>query len=590
MIAQLEPTVDHIELGVQRGPRLRPFGLALAFLAGTLALWGGSSADTDAVDGFGLISALPTVYWLAVVAATAATALLVFEAADPPPRGHTYTVPMLWLVLLHTAPQLAHDHVRSPAVWAHMGLIRVIEETGSGEVVVDGWFAWPGFFASLVAPLARLDAGPLETLLRFWPSAITGATAVLVAALARRSYPHQATIGMVSSLVYILLAWTGHDAFSPESVGILWYLGILVVVESGYLHTSSAWSSQVPVLSRFSAAGGDRPAGRSTPTFVALLILGYGAIVSHPVVPFFLCMALVILGVYGRRIAWRLLLFIGVSYGSWLLVSGSPWWSDGVAEFLNQVRDLTGNTQQSTGGVNTPSAEQAVVSSVRSTLGIATYGSVLATATFMIAERYRHLRPAVPLVPLAVAPALVLGLHDNGDEIVTVAILFTLPLASILIGRILCLLRHPALGMSVIALVTTLPPVLLVARFGNESFEYATGSDRLAVEAAYTRADDDTLFVADNSFLPWRDRSIGRNAFVERTVEMSEAWISDVEQLAADEGKARIIVVLTRSQTNWRVHGEGGDPDSLAEFARWLLKRPGSEALFAQSGAWVIEL
>ncbi len=591
MITQVERTDDRVEVGVETGPQLPRIALALALVAGALGLWGGRSADAASVDGYGLISALPAVYWLAVGLATVTTALLFWVAADPENGRYANAAPMLWLVLLHTAPQLAHEHVRFPTVWAHLGFIRTVEETGSGDLLTDARFAWPGFFGAFVAPLARLDPALLEPLLRLWPTFITGGTAILVAALARRSYPQVANIGSVSSLVYVLMAWTGQDYFSPQSVGFLWYIAILVVLESGYLYTSTALSSQVPLISRFSAAGGDRPAARSTPAFVALLILSYGAIVSHPLAPFFICMALVVLGLYGRKVAWRLLLFVGVSYGLWFVISARPWWSTGLDGVLNEVGDFVGNLEPgSTVRVDTPSADRANVTSVRDSVARATFGSVLIIGLLMVTERFKHLRPAVPLVPLAAVPAVALALQSQRGEITVRVLLYTLPMASILAGRLVAMLRRPALTVVAAGMVATLAPVLLIARFGNESFEYSTGADRAAMEAAYARADDDTLFVADNGHLPWRDRTIGRNVFAERWVETSDAWIAGVEQLASDQGLSRIIVVLTRSQNGWRVHGMSDEADFLAQFARWLSQRPGSEVLYQQDGAWAIEL
>jgi hypothetical protein len=290
-------------------------------------------------------------------------------------------------------------------------------------------------------------------------------------------------------------------------------------------------------------------------------------------------------------VAWRLLLFVGVSYGLWLVISARPWWSIGLDGVLNEVGDLVGNLEPgSTGQVARPSPDQADVTSVRNSIGIATFGAVLIVGLLMVTERFKHLRPAVPLVPLAAVPAVALGLQGQRGDITARVLLYTLPLASILVGRIVVMLRRPALTVVAAGMVAASAPVLLIARFGNESFEYSTGADRAAMEAAYSRADDDTLFVADNGHLPWRDHTIGRNVFAERSVEVGDAWIAGVEQLAADQGLSRVIVVLTRSQNGWRVHGMSDDADSLAQFARWLSERPGSEVLYQQDGAWAIEL
>ncbi len=591
MIAQVERTDDSAVRGLGDVVKIGNVGLGLAVVAAVCGLVGGRIVDSDQVDGYGLISALPSVYWAGVALAVAATFLLLRVAASNERSRYAPAVPALWLLLLHTAPQLAHSHVRFSIVWTHMGFVRLIDETRTGDVLIDARFAWPGFFGTFIAPLARLDPWALEGLLRVWPTYITGGTAILVAALARRSYPTVPMIGSLSALVYVLLAWTGQDYFSPQSAGFLWYIAILVILESGPLQTSSAWSASVPVLPRFAASGGDRPASRSTPAFVALVILSFGAVVSHPLAPFFICMALVILGLYGRTLAWRLLLFVGSAYVLWFLVSAEPWWSTRIEELMDQFGGLLDNFARNTSErVATSSPEHLLVTSIRSYVGLATFVSVLVIGITMATERFRHLRPAVPLAPLAGVPALAVALQSYGGEIVIRVLLFTLPMASVLIGRILASFRLRTLPTAVALLTAALCPLLLVARFGNERFEFTTAPDREAVEVAYARADDDTLFVADNGFISWRDQTVGRNEFFELTVDESESWITAVEAEAMANGKERIIVVLTDSQLGWKVHGESLPADTLDNFAQWLLDRSGSELLFHDGRSWTIEL
>ena len=565
-------------------------GLAMAALASLLGLWGGRSTVTEDVDGYGIIFALPALYWVAVAIAVVATFVL-FRVASQAGRRFAAPVPIMWLLILHTAPQLAHRHVRFSIVWTHMGFVRLIDENNTGDVLIDARFAWPGFFGTFIAPFAQMDAWIWESLLRLWPTYITGGTAILVASLARRSYPTIPLIGSLSALVYVLLAWTGQDYFSPQSVGYLWYIAILVILESGPLRTSAAWSASVPALPRFAASGGDRPASRTTPAFVALVILSFGAIVSHPLAPFFICMALVILGLYGRTVAWRLLLLVGFAYALWFLISAEPWWSTRVEELMEQFGGLLGNLGKSTSErVATSSPEHLFVTRTRTYVGLATFFYVLVVGITMATERFRHLRPAVPLAPLAGVPAMALALQSYGGEIVIRVLLFTLPMASILIARTILSLRGQFVPIVSAILAVALTPALLIARFGNESFEFTTANDRAAVVAAYERANDDTLFVSDNGFLSWRDETIGRNDFDSISVEPTQVWLDEVEQRAAELNKERVIVVLTESQRGWRIHGESDDPDALDDFAQWLLSQPGTELLYNEGTAWTIEL
>ena len=558
------------------------FGLVLAAVAVALGMWGGASTPSAEVDGYGIISALPAVYWLGVAVGALATGVLLRLAIVERTR-YASVVPALWLAVLHTGPHLAHDHFRYHTAWSHVGLIRLIEEQRTADASIDGRLASPGFFGALVAPLARMDDAVLELAVRLWPTAILGATAILVSALASRAFPTVPLIKPLSAVVYVLVAWTGQDHLSPESYGFTAYLAILVLLESGPLRISPAWSSAVPFLPRFASAGGDRPASRSTPIFVVLLVLSLGAVVSHPLAPLFICLGLVILGLYGRTVAWRLLILVAVSYVCWFAVGADSWWPGEIGRVDELAAGLWPDTTSA-------SPQHRFVTLVRSGVGFAMFAGVLAVGAAMAGERFRHLRPAVPIVPLAAVPAVVLALRSYGGGITSRAVLFALPMAAILIGRILAGVRVRTLPLVLPAVALVLVPLLLVARFGHEAFEMTTEVDRAAVQAGYDRARDDTLFVVDSVHAPDRDRSVGRNHFAEVPAVADQAYVDELERRAVELGATRIIVVLTPGQSQWRVHGLGSRPDHLAEVARWLKARPGATVLFERDGGWTIEL
>lgn len=561
--------------------RIGWLGLLLAAVAAVLGVWGGTSTPSEEVDGYGIIAALPSTYWAGVAIGALATGVLLHRAIVER-TSYASVVPVLWLAVLHTGPHLAHDHHRYHAAWSNVGLIRLIEEQRTGDIAIDGRLAWPGFLGALVAPLARMDDSVVELVVRLWPTAMLGGTAILVSALAARAYPTVPLIKPLSAVVYILMAWSGQDYLSPESFGFAAYLAILVLLESGPLRISPAWSSAVPFLARFASAGGDRPAARSTPVFVALVILSLGAVVSHPLAPLFICVGLVILGLYGRTVAWRLLLLVAATYVVWFAVTADSWWPSDIGDV-----DVLGGLWPDT---ESTSAQHRFVTLVRSGVGFATFTGVLAIGFAMAGDRLRHFRPAVPIVPLAVVPAVVLALQSYGGGITSRAVLFTLPMASILIGRMLAAVRVRALAVVVPAVALVLSPLLLVVRYGHEAFEMTTEVDRAAVLAGYDRAPVDTLFVLDSVYAPHQDRMLGGNHFTEVPAVAEEAYIDELERRAAEVGAARIIVVLTPSQSQWRVHGLGSSPDHLAEVASWLKARPGATVLFERDGGWTIEL
>ncbi len=570
--------------------RLRPAGLALTVGGAVLALIGGVVVDSRRVDGYGIISALPLVYWVGL-ALTAIGSVILLDAATRHSHRFVSVIPFAWLLVLHTAPALAHRFVRFNIVYTHMGFVRVIDTRNTGDVLIDARFAWPGLFGSLVPSLPRLDPVVLDIVLRLWPTLITGSVMVLVAALARRSYPTVNLVGTLSAWAYVVLAWTGQDYFSPQGVGLLWYLCLLTVIETGPLRSGPALSAAIPVMPRFAAAGGDRPASRSTLGFVTLLILSFGAIVSHPLAPFFVCTGLLILGIYGRSGAWRLLFIVAVAYFVWVAIAAEPWWSTQLPDLIDQLGGFFSNLQSSTTErVASSSPERLVVTTVRSYVGIGTFLAVFVIGIAMSFARFRHLRPAIPLAPLAGIPALALALQSYGGEIIFRVLLFTLPLAVIVFGRVLAELPERARVLVPTAIALILAPLFLMARFGNEAFEMTTAEDRAAIEAAYEVVSDQTLFVEDNGFTSWREQHIGEAFFTTISASPTQEWLDKMDAVAQDRGKSQIVVVFTPSQAAWREHGMSQPRESLGEIGAWLAEQEGATVLYQQGDAWAVEI
>lgn len=570
--------------------RIGWFGLVLTAVSMVLTILGGRATPTEEVDGYGIISALPGLYWAGIVVGLLATGVALHLAIV---ERHRYAalVPAIWLAAFHIGPHLAHAHFRFPTVWVHLGFVDLIERENAGDVLIDARFAWPGFFGAFVAPLARVDDAVLETVMRLWPAAIIGATGILVSLLATRSYPTVPLIGPLAAVVYVMLSWTGQDYFSPQSFGYTAYLAMLVLLESGPLRTSSAWSASVPILARFAAAGGERPVSRTTPVFVALIVLSFGAIVSHPLAPFFICTGLVILGLYGRTVAWRLVLMVAAAYLLWFIIAAEPWYSTQLDSLIGQIGDLFVNFGKTTSGrVISASPERVFVTRVRSLVGLATFVTVLVIGLAMATERLRHLRPAIPLAPLAGIPSLALALQSYGGEIIFRVLLFTLPMAAILIARVLATLRIQILPIVVPVLVVAMTPMLLIARFGNEAFEMTTSLDREAVQAAYDRAPEDAVIIVDSGFVPFRDQTIGSNDYAEIEHRADQTFIQDMRDAAERRNRSRIIVLITPSAQQWSTQGRNAPEGFLDDVARFVADQPGAEIVFERDGGWVIEL
>lgn len=585
-------------------------GVGLSAVAVLAACVGARLTQSADVDGYGIIRALPPLYWTGIVVGAVATSLVAL-AVVAGQRQLGWLIPSVWLVLFHLAPQLAHAHARFSIVYVHMGFIRLIDTQHTGDVLVDARFAWPGFFGAFLSSLAPMSQGLLEIVMRLWPAAITGASASLVAALARRSYPTQPLIGPVSALVFILASWTGQDYFSPQSVGFFFYLSIIVVVEAGPLRARGAWSSVAPFLSRFATAGGDRTEARGVPSYVALIVLCFAAVVSHPLAPFFICAGLAMLGLYGRRVAWRLMLLVVVGYAIWVLVAAQPWWSTQLEDLKQQFGSISNVATASVERGAVPSAAHAFVLRVRTFFGLVVFVGTFVMGMVMATKRFSHLRPTLPLAPLAGIPVVAAGIQSYGGEMIIRVFLFTLPMASILFARVLLTIPRRALPISLAAMVAGVTPIFLLARFGNEAFEMTTEADWQAVEVLYANAEPGTLIIADNSFLPWGDRGREHQSLEPRysVAQTSARWLQGLRGQAPLEIQGgghdefievetsqepylsdKVLVVFTPSQSAWLEHVEGEPARKLDVVGAWMAQQPGVTVLYQNAGAWVFQV
>jgi hypothetical protein len=576
-------------------PEARPgplgvIGAAAAVLACLAGLIGGWTVDSEQVDGLGLLRALPPIYWVGVALAAVATFALLSRAVAGSNRL-VWLVPTAWLLVLHGGPHLAHEHTRFPTNWVHLGFVRLIGETGRGDVFIDARFAWPGFFGVFVAPMADADPVVVEWMMRLWPLIILTVSGVLVGTLAARAYPTKPGIEPVAVTTYFFLAWTGQDYWSPQSFGFLVYLSVLVLVESGPLRTSPAWSASVPFLARFASGGGERPRSRDRGIFTALALFGIAAVVSHPLAPFFICAGLLMLAVYGRGVGWRLILIVAVSFVIWFIVHAQPWYATQLPRMVDEIGSLFSNLDETTSArVATSSPDHLFVSRIRSIMGVSTILAVLIIGVTMAFDRFKALRPVIPLAPLAGAPSLALALGSYGGEIIFRVILFTLPMAAILLARVLLEMPPRTLPLSATTLALAMTTPLLLARFGNEAFEMVTDVDREVAAVAVERAEADTFFVLDNAFAAFADETRGANEGTALLVEGNQQWVDGVFELADATDRDRVIVVVTPSMRAWRTHGLSIPPQELDTALSWLKQRADSEVLYENEGGVVLEL
>ena len=143
--------------------RSRPRSLwaATGALGAGLALWAGSigAIDPRAMTDIGLVSVLPPAFFAAILALTAAFALLVHRWPDRPlPLAGALAA---LIVLLHATPAIVYGTLRYSWAWKHVGVVDYIQRHGTVSPKIDNlpvYHNWPGFFGldALLTELAGL--------------------------------------------------------------------------------------------------------------------------------------------------------------------------------------------------------------------------------------------------------------------------------------------------------------------------------------------------------------------------------------------------------------------------------------------------
>src|SRR5262249_11698694 len=203
--------------------------IPLAALAiGLLSL---TTARESAIGQYGLIQALPRVYFVSL----GILALSFILAWRSPQRRFPELIlgVISLVVLLQGAPGIIESAPRFATAWLHAGFTDYVANTGHVLPIIDARFNWPSFFTG-VAFLDR--AGGLPTaiiLLRWWPVFINLLYLPPLYLLVKHVLRDEKK-AMLAIWLFPFVNWLGQDYFSPQSVAYLLCLVFLCVVLGPY--------------------------------------------------------------------------------------------------------------------------------------------------------------------------------------------------------------------------------------------------------------------------------------------------------------------------------------------------------------------
>lgn len=461
--------------------------------------------DPDRIDDAGLISALPTMWFVGAALIVLGIFTCLEEAGAWRAAAFAHLVALV--VVLHGLPGMVDEHPRFPVAWLHAGFIDEIATSGELFPRIDGRFSWAGFFSG-GALLQELSGQPdVLWLVRFTPIALNLAAVLailvlgpLVGATRRQAF--------VAGLLYVVANWIGQDYFAPQATTFILYLAVVALVLRYFgtdpaVNLSPRWMRIIrperpPVVSV-----DDR---QRLAAWTISLLVAVGLMMSHQLSPMFLGLALLALAAT-RCVSVRGLPFIVLGlFLAWLSFSAEAYWVGHLDNIVGSVGQVTSLVQSNVAErAAAPSAERQLVVRSRMLLPI----TLWVIALFSAIRLRRQWRTPLPLVCLLVAPFPPLAVQPYGGEMIMRVTLFALPATALLCARLLApeglFTRRRRIALAVV--FTAMIPVFVLTRFGNEKFERVPPADAVLARELYASVPDgSTVFVRNRQTLVQADR------------------------------------------------------------------------------------
>jgi hypothetical protein len=457
--------------------RLAPLGVP--FVLALVAVDALTRSEVTSTGPYGLISELPPVMWAVWLALTAHFLLLLRERRlDVPGLVATLGV---WAFTLHAAPTLLEAQTRFGASWRIGGFVEYIARTGHTLPQVDARMSWPGILAALAGVSQATGLDPM-TVARWWPILVELLTLLLAGGIFAACLPQRRT-RWVALWILVPANWVGQDYYSPQSVSLLLYLGVVLVLLTWFGSRELVVGPLMRldhlrsgIVERF-GAGPAAPVVGTTPgqrlALSALLVVATIALaVGHQLTPTMLVAAAAALFLAGRsRFAGYAVLVVAITaaYVSYFAV---PYWSGHLHDIFGGVGKVGGSVQSGVASRAVGSFPHRLVVDERIAFSLA-LGCVGAFGAVRWL-RLRRLDLALPL--LVLAPVVAVALQSYGGEVVLRVFVFaSVPLAAC-IGLAFAPTRMGGLlsarATAALAVLTLLAlPLFMLARYGNEAYE-----------------------------------------------------------------------------------------------------------------------
>ncbi len=473
--------------------------IIVAVVVGVVVL---ARSDQNAIGEYGLIQALPVLYYLAVLVVL--VAMLLALCRNRQSVGVLATGAVALVLLIQGSATLIEDEGRFPVAWLHAGFIESITSLGHTTPSFDARFSWPGFFsgAGVLTELTGVPGGATFWI-RWAPVVLTLAYLPSLLAIGRATL-HGWRAPWIGLIVFVFVDWVGQDYFSPQTVAFVLMLAFLAIVltwfrkcEPGRLSRRlQAWADRRSEHSSWGVAAIVRRGGREleppardarVPVRLGLLfglvVITFALVASHQLTPAVLIATIGVLAIFGRFRPWPLVGFTGVAMVGFVSYAAYAFWSGHLSEIFGGIGHFGAVVDSGVSDRIEGSVAHLRVLDVRMAFALLVW--LLAVAGAVRLWRSGGI-VSVTLLVLMVTPVFIAGTQGYGGEGILRMFFFSLPGASLLIAGLISPTASPPRGRVLVAvamLICLSFPAFLLAKWGNEDFERISTQD-VELEAA----------------------------------------------------------------------------------------------------------
>lgn len=590
-----------------------PFLIPL--IAGIVGVWSLDQTNPGASTGYGLISALPILALLMI--ATVVASFVVFVARAPHREGLLYSHLLTAVILLYGAAPLAEHEGRLPTSYYVAGFVDQIASTGHVLSHADARWSWPGMFSSVAALLAPAGLHDALPLLLWAPVVLMVAYSLPLLAIGKALAPPR--VRWVGVLLFYLADWTGQEYFSPQAVGLFFFLAILSITLTYLRRTDRRRLPLPPAL--HSRVGDKRSFGRawkrpsaSTPlgrlgawlrsvdltepdtasigraqmlAVLGVWIAGVAALtLSHQITPVVLVLDLLGLAAVGRLLRNELavlslaMLLIYVSFRT------TDFWAGHLGTLLG-FSDAGNAISQNVGEHLTGNPTHGNVLTLRIGFTAAFWLLGFAGVVRLLYKRRLNLSVMV----LGWLPFIIPVVQPYGGEALIRAFLLGLPFTAMMVAYAFLPSGRAgyktwiSLGLMLIILI----PVFFVNRYGNEQFEATTPGEVAAVRFLYTHAPSGSALMVLEDDVPWKYTDLTRFNYTAVDYSGAIPTVSDVLKSVKSDQSKKTYLLLTSSQEDSVILNKGAPNGWLDALSTKLIATGDFRVVLRNDNALVLE-